>query len=290
MYILDRDLATVPPGGGGELYIGGPAVAQGYLGNAVLTAERFLPDPWTNEPGATMYRTGDIGRWLENGVIHLLASKSDQVNVRGYRIDVARIERCLTEHPSIRDAIVVAREGTPDDKYLAAYYSVETTEDEHPPNAEELRDYLRHSLPEYMLPLAYVPLEKFPLGVNGKVNRQGLPAPMALLGTRFEAPEGEIETAVAEIWSEVLGVERVGRQDNFFALGGRSLLAAQVIARLRHALGVEVGVDVFFARPVLASLAEWIIDQQLAAFDSGDLSSALNLMEGTEENNSCLPC
>jgi amino acid adenylation domain-containing protein len=290
MYILDRHLATVPPGGGGELYIGGPVVAQGYLGNAVLTAERFLPDPRTNELGATMYRTGDIGRSMKNGVIQLLASKTDQVNVRGYRIDVGRIERCLTEHPSIRDAIVVAREGTPDDKYLVAYYLAEGTENKHPPKAEELRDYLRHSLPEYMLPLAYVPLQRFPLGVNGKVNRQELPAPMAPLGTGYEAPEGEIETAVAEIWSDVLGVERVGRQDNFFTLGGRSLLAAQVIARLRHALGVEVGVDVFFARPVLASLAEWIIDQQLAAFDSGDLSSALKLMEGTEENNSCHPC
>jgi aryl carrier-like protein len=165
-------------------------------------------------------------------------------------------------------------------KYLVAYYTLAEFAKPAPGGevtAEKLRDYLSRNLPAYMVPPAYVRLEKLPLTSRGKLDRQALPGPQENLDAKreYQPAEGEVETTLAGIWAEVLQVERVGRQDNFFALGGRSLLAVQVIARLRQRLGVEVGVDALFARPVLASFAEWIIDQQLATFDSDDLANAL---------------
>jgi amino acid adenylation domain-containing protein len=299
IYIVDREMEAVPVGVAGELYIGGAGVGRGYLKRAELTAERFVPDGFSEEWGARCYRSGDLGKWLKDGNIEFLGRNDHQVKVRGYRIELGEIEERLMEHGGVGRAVVVAREDGSGDKRLVAYYTYredseagEGGQEESKGRegagagrigAEELQEHVRGRLPEYMVPAAYVWMEKLPLTENGKVDRKRLPEPegSAYAVKSYEAPEGEIETALASIWEDLLKVERVGRHDNFFALGGHSLLVMQTSARLRKSLGVEVGVDVLFARPVLSSLAEWIVDQQLATFDASDLANALKLMGGS---------
>jgi acyl carrier protein len=205
--------------------------------------------------------------------------RDEQVKIRGYRIELGNIEARLEQHEGVREAIVVAREDVPGEKRLIAYYTEkvpqrETEEDEGYASAEELRDYLSHSLPEYMVPAGYVRLEKLSLTVNGNVDRKTLPVPekevFELRG--YELPEGEIETMLAGIWVEVLQVERVGRQDNFFALGGRSLPAVQVAARVQQRLNVELTIRDIFERPTVSLLADQIINLKLNAFDSVELA------------------
>ena len=239
----------------GELYIGGAGVARGYLNRPELTAERFLADPFTSQSGARMYRTGDLGRWLPDGNIEFLGRNDFQVKIRGFRIELGEIETRLAGHPAVREAVVIAREDTPGDKRLVAYY---TSNEEHDvPGVEQLRSHLAAVLPEHMVPAAYVRLESLPLTPNGKLDRKALPAPdgEAYATRGYEAPQGEIEEKLAAIWAEVLKLDRVGREDNFFSLGGHSLLAVRVVTRLRHALGVEVAIRDLFAHPVLADLA-----------------------------------
>ncbi|MES1260290.1 MAG: amino acid adenylation domain-containing protein, partial [Acidobacteriota bacterium] len=256
IYILDGSGEPVPVGVRGELYIGGAGVARGYLNRPELTAERFLKDPFVAGGQARMYRSGDLGRWLPDGNIEFLGRNDYQVKIRGFRIEVGEIETRLAEHEGVREAAVLAREDTVGDRRLVAYYTCGDS-GEGNPGAETLRRYLAGKLPEYMVPAAYVRLEKFPLTQNGKLDRKALPAPDGdAYGVRgYEAPVGEIETAVAEIWAEVLKIERVGRHDNFFELGGHSLLAVRAISRLREALNVEVAISDLFAYPVLAELA-----------------------------------
>ena len=239
----------------GELYIGGAGVARGYLNRPDLTAERFLKDPFVSDPAARMYRTGDLGRYLADGNIEFLGRNDFQVKIRGFRIELGEIEARLMEHPAVREAVVIAREDTPGDKRLAAYYT--STEQQDAFGAEHLRSHLSSVLPEYMVPAAYVRLEQLPLTANGKLDRRALPAPEAdAYSTRgYEPPEGEVETRMAEVWAEVLKLDRVGRHDNFFELGGHSLLAVRVVTRLRQGLGVEVAIRDLFAHPVLADLA-----------------------------------
>jgi acyl carrier protein len=238
------------------LYIGGAGVARGYLNRPELTAERFLKDPFVAGGQARMYRSGDLGRWLPDGNIEFLGRNDYQVKIRGFRIEVGEIETRLAEHEGVREAAVLAREDTAGDRRLVAYYTCGDGGEEGP-GAEALRRYLVGKLPEYMVPAAYVRLERFPLTPNGKLDRKALPAPDGdAYGVRgYEAPVGEIETTVAEIWAEVLKIERVGRHDNFFELGGHSLLAVRAISRLREALNVEVAISDLFAYPVLAELA-----------------------------------
>jgi hypothetical protein len=234
-----------------------------------------------------MYKTGDLGRWKADGTIEFLGRNDLQVKIRGFRIELGEIEARLGEVAGVGEVVVVAREDEPGEKRLVAYYTLgeekergEGEESGVRVGAEELREYLGQKLPEYMVPAAYVRLEKLPLTANGKVDRKGLPAPDAnLYGTRgYEAPVGEIETAVAGIWAELLKVERVGRRDNFFELGGHSLLATRAIGRLQQEMGVDVTVGDMFERPVLALLAEHIINLRLGEFDSDHLAQMLNLM------------
>ena len=255
VYILDAQGEPVPVGVAGELYIGGAGVARGYLNRPELTAEKFLPDPFAGEPGARMYRTGDLGRWLSDGNIEFLGRNDHQVKIRGFRIELGEIEARLSEHPGVREAVVMAREDASGDKRLVAYYTSDPEQDA--PGAEQLRLHLSAVLPEYMVPAAYVRLEGLPLTPNGKLDRRALPAPeQDAYATRgYEAPQGETETIVAAIWAEVLKLDRVGRHDNFFELGGHSLLAVRVITRIRKALGVEVAVRDLFAHPALGDLA-----------------------------------
>jgi hypothetical protein len=237
-----------------------------------------------------MYKTGDMGQWRADGTIEFAGRDDFQVKVRGFRIELGEIEARLSEYEGVKQAIVVAREDAIGEKRLVAYYTLQAGETETKTangkmgshvGAEELRGYLTSKLPEYMVPAAYVRLEQLPLTGSGKLDRRALPAPegTAYAARVYEAPEGEIETAVAEIWSQVLHVEKIGRHDNFFAIGGHSLLAVRVIARLRKMLEVEVGISDLFARPVLSAFAERIVDVQLEMFDSADLANVLKQME-----------
>ncbi|HYW09520.1 MAG TPA: amino acid adenylation domain-containing protein, partial [Longimicrobium sp.] len=254
-YILDARGEPVPTGVTGEIYIGGEGVALGYLNRPALTAERFVADPFSDKPGARLYRTGDLARWLVEGRIEFVGRADAQVKVRGFRIELGEIETRLREHEGVREAVVVVREEAPGDRRLVAYCVGAVALD-----AGTLRAHLSQHLPEYMVPAAYVWLERMPLTTNGKLDRRALPAPEAdAYGVReYEAPLGEAEEALAAIWAEVLGVERVGRRDNFFDLGGHSLLAAQVTSRVRHALGVEVAPGALFEGPALAEFARGV--------------------------------
>ena len=232
-------------------------MARGYLNRPELTAERFLADPFTDAPGARMYRTGDLGRWLADGNIEFLGRNDFQVKLRGFRIELGEIEARLAEAAGVREAVVIAREDTAGDKRLVAYYTgAEEAGAVAAVSAEALRSHLAASLPEYMVPAAYVRLESLPLTPNGKLDRKALPAPDAdAYSTRgYEPPQGETETRLAEIWAQVLKLDRVGRHDNFFELGGHSLLAISLMERMRRA-GLEVDVRALFATPTLADLA-----------------------------------
>jgi amino acid adenylation domain-containing protein len=257
VYILDENGEPVPVGVVGELYIGGVAVARGYLTRAELTAERFVCDPFAPEGGARLYRTGDLGRWRADGNIEFVGRNDGQVKIRGYRIELGEIEACLAEQEGIREAAVIAREDLAGEKRLLAYYTLTEQTEAEAIRAEELRRRIAKKLPEYMLPAAYVRLEKMPLTASGKLDRQALPAPEGdeYAVRAYEAPLGPVEQTLAEIWSELLGVQRIGRNDNFFELGGHSLLAMRVMARLRQRLGLEVDLKTLYSAATLASLA-----------------------------------
>ncbi|SEI20494.1 amino acid adenylation domain-containing protein [Pseudomonas asplenii] len=252
VYLLDEHLRPVPLGVAGELYVGGAGVARGYLGRAELTAERFLKDPFSGEPEARMYKTGDLARWLADGNLEYLGRNDDQVKIRGLRIELGEIETRLAGHPALQEAVVLAREDHPGEKRLVAYYSSADATLE----IEALRAYLQEQLPEYMVPSAYVGLESFALTANGKIDRRALPVPdqVALLSRGYEEPVGDIEITLAGIWAEVLKIERVGRHDHFFELGGHSLLAVSLIERMRQ-VGLSADVRVLFRQPTLLALA-----------------------------------
>jgi acyl carrier protein len=247
-------MEPVPIGVPGELYIGGAGVARGYLNRADLTAERFVPDGFSGD-GGRLYRTGDLCRYLADGNIEFLGRNDDQVKIRGYRIELGEIESRLSEHADVREAVVIAREDTPGEKRLVGYYTADAAV-----SAETLRSHLLQTLPEYMVPAAYVWLAELPLTPNGKLDRKALPSPDvdAYTFRSYEAPQGEIETVLAEIWADLLKVNRVSRHDNFFELGGHSLLAIRLISRMRQALEIELPLSALFEVPTVAGIAERI--------------------------------
>ncbi|MFY0568156.1 non-ribosomal peptide synthase/polyketide synthase [Archangium lansingense] len=254
VYLLDERLQPVPTGVPGEVFISGAGVSRGYLGRPELTAERFLPDPFSTTPGARMYRTGDLAKYRADGNLEYLGRTDFQVKVRGFRIELGEIETVLDKHPGVRQVVVVAREDRPGDKRLVAYL---TPSGEQAPTAAELRTHLKQHLPEHMVPSAFVVLEQLPLTPNGKINRNALPAPEASgdSATEHIAPRTPTEELLASIWSEVLSVPRVGAEDNFFELGGHSLLATRVLSRVRTAFQVELPVRALFEAPTLSALA-----------------------------------
>ncbi len=253
MYVLDEEMEPVAVGVKGEIYIGGAGLARGYVNRGDLTGERFVPNPYSKEGGERLYRTGDVGRYLRGGEIEYVGRKDGQVKVRGYRIELGEIEAVVGEHEGVREAVVEVREDRAGEKRLVAYY---TCTSENAVDAEQLRTHLAATLPDYMVPAAYVRLEAMPLTANGKLDRKAFPAPEAdaYVVRGYEAPQGEIETKLAEIWADVLKVERVGRKDNFFELGGHSLLAVKLIERMRGQ-GLAADVHALFATSTLAELA-----------------------------------
>ncbi|HEU4595289.1 MAG TPA: amino acid adenylation domain-containing protein, partial [Pyrinomonadaceae bacterium] len=254
-YVLDEYLQPVPVGIPGELYIGGDGLARGYLNRPALTAERFIPNPFGGERGGRLYRTGDRVRYLHDGHLEFLGRLDQQVKIRGFRIELGEIESALRAHPAVRDAIVLAREDTPGERQLAAYFVVEPGHAE--PTHGELRNSLKERLPEYMTPAAFVALDHLPLLSNGKLDRRALPAPAPQQQTEHQVEEARtpLEEIVGGIWRDVLSRQTIGIHDNFFESGGHSLLATQVVSRLREALAVDVPLKALFEYTTVAELA-----------------------------------
>ncbi|USP13463.1 non-ribosomal peptide synthetase [Vibrio gazogenes] len=267
VYLLNSHGQPVPQGVVGELYIGGDGVALGYLNQAELTAERFVSDPYASVANARMYRTGDLGYLRADGTIEFVGRNDFQVKVRGFRIELGEIESALVSC-GVASAVVIAT-GDSASKRLVAYF----TQGDEALTASELKSRLAACLPSYMVPAAYVALAEMPLTANGKVDRRALPEPdeTALVRREYEAPLGELEEMVAEIWQALLPVEAVGRQDSFFELGGHSLLAAQLISRIRNELDLEVPLVELFSHPTLAAFSQRVAYIGLAEFDVSDL-------------------
>jgi amino acid adenylation domain-containing protein len=259
VYVLDQALEPVPVNVPGELYIGGLGVGRGYLNQPALTAERFVPDPFSSEPGARLYRTGDRVRHRSDGELEFLGRVDQQVKLRGFRVELGEIEAALRAQLSVKEAAVLVREDTPGLQVLVAYV---TPRSSTPPDPRELRDALRRELPEYMVPSAFVTLEAIPLSPSGKVDRKALPAPGLASadgqGGQEDEPRGPVEQKLAAMWKALLGLERVGRGDDFFELGGHSILAGQVVDQIREELFVEMPVRGLFEHPTLAALAEHV--------------------------------
>lgn len=262
IYLLNRQGQPVSPGASGEIYLGGPLLARGYLNRPDLTAERFIPNPFSTLPGSRLYRTGDLARYLRGGMLEYLGRADQQVKIRGFRIELGEIESVLLQHPEVRTAIVVAREDKPGEKRLVAYVVLQQNFSVTVP---ELRGFLVERLPAYMIPSAYLCLDTVPLTANGKIDHRALPAPedfRPVVEEIFVAPRNPTEEAVAKIWREVLALEQVGIHDNFFLLGGHSLIAIQVIARVRAAFQVDIPVHMLFLAPTVAQFAAKIGEAQ----------------------------
>jgi amino acid adenylation domain-containing protein len=262
IYLLNEALQPAPVGAAGELYIGGLGLARGYLNRPALTAERFVPDPFSQQPGARLYRTGDLARHLADGRLEYLGRIDHQVKVRGFRIELGEVEAALLEHGAVRAAAVVARSLDDLEKRLVAYL---VAEDGQRPAGPELRSYLKTRLPEHMIPQDFLWLPELPLTPNGKLDRRALPDPPSLraegAAENYRAPGTATEELLADIWRQVLRVERVGVEDDFFELGGHSLLAAQVASRIKEACQVEVPIFSLFESPTVARLAE-LVDER----------------------------
>ncbi len=281
MYILDRRGNIVPVGVAGELHIGDTLLARGYLNRPDITAERFIPDRFSDQPGARLYKTGDLARYLPDGNIEFLGRMDYQVKVRGFRIELGEVEAVLSQNAAVRECVVEAREDDPGDKRLVAYV---VADDNAPITASELRDFMKQRLPDYMAPAAFILLEALPLTPNGKIDRRMLPPPDWSgpgLAEGFIAPRTPVEEMLAAIWSEVLGVERLSIHDNFFELGGHSLLATKVISRIQDALGIELALSSLFESPTVAGLAE-----KIEAAISGGLATRLPPIERVSREGS----
>ncbi|MBZ5710638.1 non-ribosomal peptide synthetase/type I polyketide synthase [Nannocystis pusilla] len=252
--VLDPHMNLCPVGVPGELYIGGECLARGYWNRPDLTAERFVPDPFSAAPGARLYRTGDITRQRPDGTIEYLGRRDDQVKIRGVRVELGEVLSAISRHPRVQEAVVVAREDAPGERRLVAYFVA--TGGEAGELASELRVFLRRSLTEAMIPTAFVALPAMPLTPNGKIDKRALPRPEDDTASSTSVPpRSELEASIAGIWQDVLKVERVGAHDDFFALGGHSLTATQVLSRVRRTFAVEVPLAQLYAGPTVAALA-----------------------------------
>ena len=262
IYILDQGLQPLPVGLAGELHIAGVGLALGYFNHPDLTAPRFIPNPFGREPGARLYKTGDLARYLDDGAIEFLGRLDQQVKLRGFRIEIEEIEAALNEHHGVKEAVVAMREDAPGDKRLVAYLvpAPQPSQD-----GEPIETFLRRKLPDYMIPSSFVELEKLPMTSNGKVDRKGLPAVEGVrrqLDSEYIQPKGEIEQLIAGIWQAALNVDKVGREDNFFDLGGHSLLLAQVHERLCQTLNKKLPLIKMLEHPTVSSLASFLSQEQ----------------------------
>jgi acyl carrier protein len=280
VYLLDERGQPVPIGVPGEICVGGTGLARGYLNRAELTSERFVPNPFSTVPGARLYRSGDRARYLATGDIEYLGRIDQQVKVRGYRIELGEIEAVLSQHPTVRQAVLMVREDQPGNKRLACYI---VAEQGARPDIKELRRFLRNKLPDHMIPTAFMMLESLPLNSHGKVERGALPVPDALLELDgpYVLPRTEAEHNIAEVWQEVLQLKSVGIFDNFFDVGGHSLLMVQVHDQLRERFKFEISLVDLFEYPSISSLAEHLSRQKnVTPIQDENLVLANKLREG----------
>jgi amino acid adenylation domain-containing protein len=281
IYMLDEDLKQVPSGEPGQIYIGGAGVARGYRNQPELTRERFITDPFSSDPNARIYKTGDLACWQSDGQISFLGRVDEQIKIRGFRIEPAEIVKALDEHPDVQASVVVAREVTPGDKRLVAYFvSNAKAQVTH----VELRNFLAARLPEYMVPATFVPLQALPLNASGKVDRSALPPPSSdntLRDNAFVAPRTPVEERIAGILAPLLGLDQVSMEDNFFFLGGHSLLGTQLIARVRGAFGVDLTLRSLFDAPTISALSAQVEALLLAKLEAMSEVEAQRLLEAT---------
>ncbi len=278
LYILDRYLQPVPIGVGGELHIGGAGLARGYLNRSELTAEKFIQNPYSDEPEARLYKTGDRARYLPDGNIEYLGRIDSQVKIRGYRIELGEIEETLRQHPAVRDAVAIARDDGSGNKRLVAYVVLDP---DKLPSISNLRGYLQEKLPEYMVPSGFVTLESLPLTPNGKLDRHALPQKCDRVSeeTAFTEPQTPTEKELAQIWMAVLELEKVGINESFFDIGGHSLMAIQLVSRVRMRFGVELPLYDFYAAPTIQNVAELVEEEILANADSNQIDELLDRLE-----------
>ena len=260
LYILDKNLVPVPVGVSGELHIGGYQVARGYHNQPNLTAEKFIPDIFSNDPNARLYKTGDLARWLPDGNIEFLGRIDFQVKIRGFRIELGEIESVLSNYPAVKENVVIAKEDHKGDKQLATYVVAEGLDNENQKqNISDIRSFLKEKLPDYMIPSFFAFMDSLPLTPNGKIDRKKLPEPdVSAMQKEYVAPRTDTEEKIVSIWEGVLDIEKIGIFDNFFELGGHSLIAVQVISRLHEVLDIDIAVRVMFERPTIMELAEYI--------------------------------
>ncbi|ARV57485.1 non-ribosomal peptide synthetase [Nostocales cyanobacterium HT-58-2] len=284
IYILDSNLQPVPIGVPGELYIGGVALARGYLNRPELTQEKFICDPFTEEEGARLYKTGDLARYLNDGNIEYLGRIDNQVKIRGFRIELGELEALLNQHPAVLQAVVIVRQDIPGDKRLVAYV---VPDQDAVVTTSELRHFLKEKLPEYMTPSAFVLLEVLPLTPSGKINRRALPAPDTTLDQQasYVAPCNETERQLTQIWEEILGIQPVGVRDNFFDLGGHSLLAVKLFAQIEKKFAKKLPLATLFQSGTVEALAQLLSPEEAV---SSQVLGAEDNQEKLENSWSCL--
>ncbi|MCW3114453.1 MAG: fusaricidin synthetase, partial [Segetibacter sp.] len=255
VYVLDRDMQLVPVGVAGEMYIGGGGVARGYLNKGDLTAQRFIENVFSQDDNARLYRTGDLARWLPNGALEYMGRIDEQVKIRGYRIELGEIESVLLKSGLVNQVAVVAKEDKLNNKQLVGYVVVGNGFDKQAVTA-----YLHHNLPDYMIPVVWVELESFPITDNGKLNKKALPEPDAstLLAYQYVAPETEVQIRLAQIWKQLLGVDKVGINDDFFELGGNSLLIMRLVTAIQQEFEIEVAIKDLFLIKNISDLSKYL--------------------------------
>jgi acyl-coenzyme A synthetase/AMP-(fatty) acid ligase/acyl carrier protein len=283
VYLLNDRLQSVGVGEQGEIFLAG-SLARGYLGHPDLTAEKFLPNPLEQEPGARLYKTGDVGRYLTDGSIEFIGRVDHQVKVRGVRVEPAEIERVIRQHPAVLEAILVAQQNKPEHVRLIAYIVPDTAST---PSVRDLRRYLMEHLPEYLIPAGFVFLEALPLNHHGKIDRAALPMPDHLrpdLDTPFVAPRSLLEKRIAEIWREVLALDCVGVHDSFLELGGDSILAAQLISRVTRTFHLDLPLPLLFQSPTVSDMALLIARYRDTDSVQSDLENAIAELESISDD------
>jgi acyl carrier protein len=283
VYLLNDRLQPVGVGEQGEIFLAG-SLARGYLGHPDLTAEKFLPNPLEQEPGARLYKTGDVGRYLTDGSIEFIGRVDHQVKVRGVRVEPAEIERVIRQHPAVLEAILVAQQNKPEHVRLIAYIVPDTAST---PSVRDLRRYLMEHLPEYLIPAGFVFLEALPLNHHGKIDRAALPMPDHLrpdLDTPFVAPRSLLEKRIAEIWREVLALDCVGVHDSFLELGGDSILAAQLISRVTRTFHLDLPLPLLFQSPTVSDMALLIARYRDTDSVQSDLENAIAELESISDD------
>jgi acyl carrier protein len=269
-------MLPAPVGVSGELCLAGVGLARGYVNLPSVTAERFVPDPFSSDLGARLYRTGDLARWNSDGLLEFLGRIDQQIKIRGHRIEPGEIEAWLRARPEVQDAAVVAQDGQPGGKRLVAYV---VTRDGALFDRNGLRDYLERHLPDYMVPSTFVSIDALPLTPNGKLDRKALPRPESVVEAPVPRPRTLVEEVMCGIWASALDVDNIGLEDDFFELGGHSLLAAQVVTQIQQIFHIEIGLQQIFETPTVAGLAELIE----MAFRSGR-AGGLAAFESVERN------